>query len=84
MQLRSTLLTEIISTLGKKLKLLTPNQKQVLVRRLEAKPYLELGEINQLAESLNMSNKKIAKWFGDARFRRRKKGLLCKYMINPQ
>ena len=84
MQLRSTLITGIISTLGKRLKLLTPDQKQVLLKRLEAKPYLEPGEKHQLAESLNMSDKRITSWFRDKRFTRRKKGLLCKYMSNFQ
>ena len=80
----STLITEIISTSEKRLKTLAQNQKQVLVKRLEGKPYLEPGEKYQLAESLNMSVERISSWFRNSRFRRRKKELLCKYKSNLQ
>ena len=82
--MRGTLINEIISTLGNKRKPLTPYQTQVLVKRLEAKPYLEPGEKHQLAMSLNMSDKRIANWFRYARSKRRKKEPLCKYMSNLQ
>ena len=84
MQLRSTLITEIISTLGKKLNLLTQKQKQVLVKQLEVNPYLEPGEIHQLAESLNISAEKVSNWFRGALFRKRRKDISCKYMKNPE
>ena len=75
---------EIISTLGTQRKRLTPYRKQVLVKRLEANPYLEPGEKHQLAESLNMSVNRIASWFRQTRSNRKRKEVLCKYMSNLQ
>ena len=84
MQLKSTLITEIISTSGKKPTFFTEKQKQVLMKWFEAKPYLELGEKHQLAELLNISDEKISRWFRGALFRKRRKNISCKYMRNPE
>ena len=72
------------SNLGKKRKVWTPDQKQVLMKRFQAKPYLEPGEKYQLAESLNTSDESIVNWFYVTRCKRRQKGLLRKYMSNLQ
>ena len=75
-------MNEITSNLGMKRKVLTPYQKQVLVKRFQAKPYLEPGEKHQLAESLNMSDESVVRWFNTRRRSTKKKGLLRKYMNN--
>ena len=59
-------------------KYLTPDQKETLVKRFQAKPYLEQGEKRQLASSLNISEAKLAQWFHNKRKLKGKKGLLCK------
>ena len=61
-----------------KAKYLTPDQTKTLRKRFQNKPYLEKGEKYQLANSLNISAKKIEKWFLDRRARRRHAGLLAK------
>ena len=77
-------MNEIISKLARKKKNVTPYQKQLLVKRFQANPYLELGEKHQLAESLNMSEESIVSWFSVRRYYTKKKGLLRKYMSNLQ
>ena len=71
---------EIFSNLESKRKELTPYQKQVLMKRFQANPYLKLGEKHKLAESLNISAKSIDIWFTLRRYWTRKKGLLRKYI----
>ena len=80
MQLRSILL----STSGRTRENFTPSQKQLLVRRFQAKPYLEPGEKEKLAKSLNCSAKRVESWFVDTRWSKRKQGLLCKCTWNFQ
>ena len=75
-------MNEITSNLGRKRKDLTPYQKLILVKRFQANAYLEPGEKNQLAESLNMSGESIARWFNARRYNTNRKGLLRKYMSN--
>ena len=77
-------MNEKTSNLGKKRKVVTPYQKQVLVKRFQAKPYLERGEKHQLAESLNMSDESIVSWFDVRRRSTKRKRLLRKYMSNLQ
>ena len=63
-------------TLGKVKKYMTPYQAQTLLRRYEAKPYLELGESHQLAQSLNISEVRIRHWFIERRSGQKKRGKL--------
>ena len=81
-QLRSILIIKRFSTIGKTRQYFTPYQQQILVKRFQAKPYLEPGEKHQLARSLNTSDKRIRHWFKYRRCVRRKQGLLCKCMSN--
>ena len=60
------------------MKYLTPDQTQTLKKRFKEKPYLDKGEKCQLANLLQTTEKKIAKWFGDRRSQRRQAGLLAK------
>ena len=70
------MLTDIPPTLGKIRASFTPYQTQVLLKRYEAEPYLELEEIDQLAQSLNISEKKARRWFTNRRARQKEKGIL--------
>ena len=56
---------------------MTANQTQTLMKRFEAKPQLEKGEVHQLAETLNLTENRIVVWFNNARYKRRRKGLLA-------
>ena len=61
-----------------KMKYLTPGQTQILMKKFQNKPYLDKGEKHQLASLLNVSEKKIEKWFIDKRAQGRQAGLLDK------
>ena len=63
--------------LGRK-KHLTPSQAETLMKRFQRKPYLDKGEKHQLANLLNVSGKKIEKWFVDKRAQARRAGSLAK------
>ena len=84
MHLRKIVLTEMPSLLEQRRMRLTIYQKESLVERFQTNPYLEQGEKHQLARSLNISERKIEKWFDRRRLMKRKKGLLskfsCKYL----
>lgn len=84
MELGESVVIKMPSILEQASKQLTIYQKETLVERFKANPYLEPGERHQLAKSLNISEKKIAKWFERRRHMKRKKGLLqkftCKYL----
>ena len=74
------LLVELFPSVSEQIKKqLTPYQNKTLLKRFEAKPYLEQGEKAQLAMSLNISETKIAQWFHHKRKMKRKKGLLGKH-----
>ena len=53
------------------------------MERYCANPYLDLEEKVQLAHSLNVSTKRIAKWFVDRRRNQNRKGMLCESDLTP-
>ena len=63
--------------LERRWKKLTPNQNKVLSETFQVKPYLKGEEIHQLAKSVNISRKRLMKWFLDRRYDTKKKGFLC-------
>ena len=78
----SILLTETTSTLVKKGKNFTPWQKQILEMKFQATHYLKGDERDQLARSLNVSNKRIKNWLKERRRRNKIQRFLCKYVSN--
>ena len=58
-------------------KQLTPNQTKVLLEAFQVKPYLKRQEVHQLAKSVNISCKRLMKWFLDRRYNTQNKGFLC-------
>ena len=48
------------------------------MKTFNVKPYLEREETNQLARSVNISEKSVAKWFANKRAKSKNDGLLCK------
>ena len=83
-ELGKIVLIEMPSILEEASKRFTIYQKETLEERYQANPYLEQGEKHQLARLLNISERKIAKWFERRRQMKSKKGLLrkftCKYL----
>ena len=67
-----------------KQKRLTRYQRETVLKRFQANPYLKPGEKTQLARSLNISETKLEQWFSNKRKMKRKKGLLCKYKYVQQ
>ena len=67
-------------TLGEKItkeyKYMSPYQTQVLLKRYQAKPYLEKEEGCQLAQSLGISQKRIRHWFSMRRYRNKRNAIL--------
>ena len=45
----------------------TENQLEILMEAFQANLYPEIEELHQLAESLNVSNKKVQNWFSGKR-----------------
>ena len=54
---------------------MTAYQKQTLKKSFLAKPYMEKNERHQLARSLNVSEKRIKRWYDKRRYWNKKKGL---------
>ena len=71
-------LIELSSVLERARKQLTPYQLNTLLKRFQAKPFLEQGEKSQLARSLNISEATIAQWFQNRRKKKRRTEMLCK------
>ena len=61
-----------------KMKNLTPNEIQALMKIFQNKPYLDKGEKHELANLLNRSEKRIDNWFIERRAQARQAGLLAK------
>ena len=55
-------MTKIFPILGK-ITNLTSRQEQTLMKKFQAKPYLETKEKYELAKLLNISKERIATWF---------------------
>ena len=79
MHVKKIVCTKSHSILGQNYELLTSYQKEILVERFQASPYLEKKEIPQLSRSLDISEAKLLKWFNHRRAKEREKGLLGKY-----
>ena len=47
------------------------------MERYQANPHLDLKEKVQLAQSLNISTKRICTWFVNKRTNQKRKGILC-------
>ena len=54
---------------------MTAYQVQTLNKSFQAKPYVEKNERHQLARSLNVSEKRIIKWYERQRYLMKQKGL---------
>ena len=54
---------------------MTAYQKQILKKGFLAKPYKEKDEMHQLSRSLNVSEKRIMRWYETQRQQNKKKGL---------
>ena len=63
---------------GMKRKHWTENQAEILMKTFKASAYgyPERKELDQLAESLNVSKKRVENWFSHMRFRLAKRGML--------
>ena len=57
---------------------LTEYQLQILMERFQVHPYVKEEEQHHLAKSLNISEKKIRKWFSNRRNKEKTKGMLSK------
>ena len=72
------LLSHIPPPLGKARKRMTPYQTQRLMERYRANSnYLEQEEKVQLAQSLNISTKRIGDWFDQRCLKQKRRGMLC-------
>ena len=54
---------------------MTAYQRKTLMKTFQAKPYVGKDEKHLLAKSLNVSKKRIMKWFEKRRYLLRRKGL---------
>ena len=61
---------EIFPTLDRSRRLLTKAQKQILLERFQANEYLTNTAKRELAMSLNLTEKQIAKWYYNERRRK--------------
>ena len=68
----------MVPILAKKQKGMTPYQTKILMKEFNASHFLTKEQQNQLARSLNVSEKRIAGWFARRRFNKRQEGLLAK------
>ena len=69
-------LTNITQMLGRTSKPMTTHQKRILMKEFQAKPRLQKEELNQLSQSLNISEPRIKNWFQNMRAAERRKGSL--------